>query len=135
MAKKAKKVTEYSKAQAALKTQKETLDKVQETASLNGATAQQKSAATHAETAYNTAKANVQRLGFKQIAGARTTKAIVSIRALGKLANRKAYNFGETDVAKIETHLMNETKSLLAKFNAALAGTSTGKTADSVSFD
>jgi hypothetical protein len=131
----AKKVTEYSRAKEALERQKETLDKTLETSSANGASEQAKKAAQHAQSQYDTSKANVNRLGFKQIGGARTTKAIVSIRAIGKLANRRAYNFGESDVAKIIGLLKDETKSLETKFNAALSGTSAAKSDVSVSFD
>lgn len=53
-----------------------------------------------------------KRTKFVEIAGRRTVNAIKSIRVIGKLANRTAYEYTEADVKKIVSALTKEVDAL-----------------------
>lgn len=135
MPQKSKEATPYDKAREHLETLKKAMETAETAASANGANKQQRDAAAHAKERYEKEAVNVRRLGFKQIGGMRTTKAIIAIRALAKVANVRAYNFSSTDVAKIETLLTAELVKMREKFNTALAGKPTQSTDVIVNFD
>jgi hypothetical protein len=59
----------------------------------------------------------VKRENFVRIAEKRTKNAIKAIRIIGKLANRNAYEYGETDVKKIVSALNKEIETMRARFS------------------
>jgi hypothetical protein len=135
MPQKSKEATAYDKAREHLETLKKAMDDSAKVAEANGATKLQKDAAAHAKERHDKEATNVRRLGFKQIGGMRTTKAIIAIRALAKVANVRAYNFSSADIAKIESLLTAEMVKMRDKFNTALAGKPTQSADISVTFD
>jgi len=64
---------------------------------------------------------------FVKLAEGRTRNAIKSIRVIGKLGNKNAYQFDDTDVQKIVRALQKEIDALKARMSST-----TGK--DSVDF-
>jgi hypothetical protein len=55
---------------------------------------------------------------FVQLAENRTINAIKAIRVIGKLGNKSAYEFDESDVRKIVTALNRETEALKARMTS-----------------
>ena len=64
---------------------------------------------------------------FVKLAEKRTNNAIKTIRIIGKLGNRNAYEYGETDVRKIVRALSDEIEALKHRMK-------TTKPSDSVGF-
>ncbi|MCW5696331.1 MAG: hypothetical protein KIS96_06290 [Bauldia sp.] len=56
---------------------------------------------------------------FVQLAESRTRNAIRAIRVIGKLANKSAYDFGESDVKKIVGALSREIEALKARMTSS----------------
>lgn len=52
---------------------------------------------------------------FVELAESRTVKAIKAIRVIGKLGNKSAYDYSETDVKKIASALGREIEALKAR--------------------
>lgn len=67
---------------------------------------------TSARTSHN------KRAKFVELAESRTVNAIKAIRVIGKLGNRSAYEFDETDVKKIINALSKEVDALRARLTA-----------------
>ena len=55
---------------------------------------------------------------FVELAESRTRNAIKSIRVIGKLGNKSAYEFDENDVAKIVRALSKEVDALKARMSS-----------------
>jgi len=53
---------------------------------------------------------------FEELATKRVTRAIYTIRLIGNLSNRAAYEYGEEDARKILRALQNELDALKTKF-------------------
>lgn len=81
------------------------------------------------ETALKLAKnePSPKRAKFIQLAESRTTTAIKAIRVIGKLGNRNAYDFDESDVRKIAKALIEEVEALKSRMK-------TTKSADGIEF-
>ncbi len=56
-----------------------------------------------------------KRANFVRLAENRTRNAIRAIRVIGKLSNKKAYEYDDTDVAKIVRALNKEVEGLRAR--------------------
>lgn len=65
------------------------------------------------------AGASTKRQKFVQLAESRTVNAIKSIRVIGKLGNKSAYEFGEADVKKIIAALNREIDALRARMTSS----------------
>jgi hypothetical protein len=61
------------------------------------------------------AKKSDKRANFVRLAESRTRNAIRAIRVIGKLSNKKAYNYDEADVGKIVRALTKEVDTLRAR--------------------
>ena len=61
------------------------------------------------------AQSGDKRLNFVRLAENRTRNAIRAIRVIGKLSNKKAYQYDETDVGKIVRALNKEVEALRAR--------------------
>lgn len=59
-----------------------------------------------------------KRAKFIQLAENRTRNAIKAIRVIGKLANRSAYEYDETDVKRIASALTREVEALKARMSS-----------------
>lgn len=59
-----------------------------------------------------------RRDNFVRLAESRTANAIKSIRVIGKLGNKSAYEFSEADVKKIATALSREIDALKARMTS-----------------
>ena len=59
---------------------------------------------------------NIKRKKFEEFANRRTNNAINSIRLIGKLSNKNAYEFDNEDINKIIKVLQNEIRLLKSKF-------------------
>lgn len=66
------------------------------------------------ETILSTKKGD-KRQNFVRLAENRTRNAIRAIRVIGKLSNKKAYQYDETDVQKIFRALTKEVEALRAR--------------------
>jgi ribosomal protein L7/L12 len=62
-------------------------------------------------------KAGEKREKFVRLAERRTVNAIKAIRVLGKLGNRAAYDFDDSDVKKIVNALSREIENLRARMS------------------
>lgn len=60
-----------------------------------------------------------KRRKFVELAERRTVNAIKSIRVIGKLGNKNAYEFDESDVQKIVRALSREVDALKARLSAS----------------
>lgn len=69
-----------------------------------------------------TSLADNKREKFVKLAEGRTRNAIAAIRVIGKLGNKNAYDFDDTDVQKIVRALSREVDALKARMSS-----STGK--------
>ena len=56
---------------------------------------------------------------FVRLAEARTVKAIKAIRVIGKLSNRMAYSYSDSDVAKIVKALQGEVEALKIRMKSS----------------
>ena len=65
------------------------------------------------ESGANTVSAKREK--FVQLAESRTINAIKAIRVIGKLGNKSAYEFDDTDVRKIVSALTREIEALKAR--------------------
>jgi hypothetical protein len=59
-----------------------------------------------------------KRVKFAELAENRTINAIRAIRVIGKLANKSAYEYDDTDVKKITNALSKEIESLKARMTS-----------------
>jgi hypothetical protein len=59
---------------------------------------------------------NIKRKKFEEFANRRTNNAINSIRLIGKLSNKNAYEFDNEDINKIIRVLQNEIRLLKSRF-------------------
>lgn len=59
---------------------------------------------------------------FVELANKRVGKALAAIANVGKLANKRAYDFDAPQCAKIETALKDETTAAMKRFQSALSG-------------
>ena len=59
---------------------------------------------------------NIKRKKFEEFANRRTNNAINTIRLIGKLSNKNAYEFDNEDINKIIKVLQNEIRLLKSKF-------------------
>ena len=59
---------------------------------------------------------NIKRKKFEEFANRRTNNAINTIRLIGKLSNKNAYEFDNEDINKIIKVLQNEIRFLKSKF-------------------
>lgn len=64
------------------------------------------------------AKANGKRQKFVSLAQNRTRNAIKAIRVIGKLGNKNAYQFDDSDVQKIVRALNKEVECLRARMSS-----------------
>lgn len=71
--------------------------------------------------------ASSKREKFVKLAESRTSNAIKAIRVIGKLGNRNAYDYDETDVRKIVKALSDEIEALKSRMK-------TTKPSDGVEF-
>jgi hypothetical protein len=62
---------------------------------------------------------NEKRQKFVQLAERRTVNAIKAIRVLGKLGNKSAYEYDDTDVKKIVNVLSRELDGLKARLSSS----------------
>ena len=62
--------------------------------------------------------ASSKRDKFVSLAQSRTVNAIKAIRVIGKLGNKSAYDFNETDVKKIVAALNREVEALRARMTS-----------------
>jgi len=70
-------------------------------------------------TAHTTRKtATAKREKFVELAESRTKNAIKAIRVIGKLGNKNAYQFDDTDVTKIARALSKEVDALKARMSS-----------------
>ncbi|QPF83531.1 hypothetical protein IC762_28075 [Bradyrhizobium genosp. L] len=60
---------------------------------------------------------NIKREKFVELAESRTINAIKAIRVIGKLGNKNAYQFDDSDVAKIIRALSKEVEALKARMS------------------
>ncbi|MBW5435361.1 hypothetical protein FXB41_11390 [Bradyrhizobium canariense] len=60
---------------------------------------------------------NAKRQKFVELAESRTVNAIKAIRVIGKLGNKNAYQFDESDVTKIIRALSKEVDALKARMS------------------
>ena len=60
---------------------------------------------------------NAKREKFVELAESRTVNAIKAIRVIGKLGNKNAYQFDESDVTKIIRALSKEVDALKARMS------------------
>jgi ribosomal protein L7/L12 len=60
---------------------------------------------------------NARREKFVELAESRTVNAIKAIRVIGKLGNKNAYQFDDSDVAKIIRALTKEVDALKARMS------------------
>ena len=58
-----------------------------------------------------------KRANFVKLAESRTVNAIRAIRVIGKLANKSAYEYDDTDVKKIANALLKEVDSLKSRLS------------------
>ena len=63
----------------------------------------------------------LKREKFVKLAERRTTNAIKAIRIIGKLGNRNAYEYDDSDVRKIAKALIEEVDSLKSRMNTTKA--------------
>jgi ABC-type Fe3+-hydroxamate transport system substrate-binding protein len=66
----------------------------------------------------DTKKRQDKRAKFVELAENRTINAIRAIRVIGKLANKSAYEYDDTDVKKITNALSKEIESLKARMTS-----------------
>lgn len=64
-----------------------------------------------------------RRARFETVGANRTGKVLVSLNALGKVANKRGYEFGDGDITEMTAAIREGVKQLEAKFNAALSAT------------
>ncbi len=60
---------------------------------------------------------SAKRAKFVELAQSRTVNAIKAIRVIGKLGNKNAYEYDESDVAKITRALNKEIEALKARMS------------------
>lgn len=60
-----------------------------------------------------------KRKKFVRLAEARTVKAIKAIRVIGKLSNRVAYSYSDSDVTKIVKALQGEVEGLKVRMKSS----------------
>ncbi len=60
-------------------------------------------------------KTTEKRKKFVELAEARTKNAIKAIRIIGKLGNKNAYEYSETDVKRIATALSKEVEAMKSR--------------------
>jgi hypothetical protein len=69
------------------------------------------------EKAGTKASVSEKRGKFVKLAGNRTRNAIRAIRVIGKLGNKNAYEYGDSDVSKIVRALNKEIEALKARLS------------------
>jgi hypothetical protein len=63
-----------------------------------------------------------RRDAFVKVAGYRVKKSLDTLDKLNTLANRRSYEFGTDDVAKIKKALMSRVEMIVEKFESASKG-------------